>query len=159
MKISGVGLRLTVFCGLLAGSSAAMAVGCEGGVIQDRIVESIEINGESCLIIGNRIQGPVTADGSAAIVLIENDIGGRVEIQNSAFVGVANNSLYRGTLVVRFDGLVSVRDNRVRSGSIRVNSNEDANVNRNSAELNIICRNNGKLDSFFNNADANENCR
>ena len=96
--------------------------------------------------------------GSPALVMVENDLGGRLRIQNSDFVAIVNNRVSSGSLIVRSSGLLQVTDNRVKSRSIRVSRNWEAVVNRNDAGLNIQCEGNGKLDSFLNHADGNDNC-
>jgi len=53
---------------------------------------------------------------------------------------------------------VAVKDNDVKDGSIRVNGNDSANVNRNDTARDIVCLNNGDLDAFLNHADGEDEC-
>lgn len=53
---------------------------------------------------------------------------------------------------------MAVKDNDVKDGSIRVNGNDSANVNRNDAARDIVCLNNGDLDAFLNHADGEDEC-
>ena len=144
---------------LFAGASAAvMAVDCAGGVIQDTIVESIEINGEPCLIVGVRVRNGVRVDNSPALMMVENDVGDGVLVTNSAFVGIVNTRISNLSLIVLASGQVAIKDNDVKDGSIRVNGNVSANVNRNDAERDIVCLNNGDLDAFLNHASGEDEC-
>jgi hypothetical protein len=144
---------------LLLTSSAAMAVDCEGGVIRDTIVNNVVINGQSCFIIGVRVLGAVEVINSPAIVMIENDVGGRLRIRNSGLVGIVNTRVTKGSVVVLESDLVAVKDNDVRDGGMRINRNISAVVNRNDAQLSIRCINNADLDASFNHSDqGSDNC-
>ncbi len=149
----------TAACLFMAAASTAMAIGCPDGIIQDRVVNDIEINGESCLIIATTVRGSVTAYSSAAIILMENDISGRIRVESSAFVSVINNRVFNGNINVNNNAEVQVIDNDTLSGSILVYGNDKADVNRNDAGLNIKCSNNRRLDSFLNHADGDDDCK
>lgn len=143
--------------GLLAGASGtATAVDCSGGVIQDTIVESVEVSGRPCVIIGTRIIGGVRVDSSPAILMVENDVGDGILVRDSGTVAVVNNRVTNLSLVVNTSDLVAVKDNRVKAGSIRVNLNVEAVVTRNDAQRDIVCRENTTLDAFLNHADDGE---
>ncbi len=146
---------------LLLTSSAAMAVEfCEDGIIRDTIVDSIEINGQPCFIIGVRVLGRVEVIDSPSLVMIENDVGGRLRVSNSGSVGIVNTRVTNGNFIVRTSDLVAIKDNDVRDGAMRINRNIRATVTRNDAELNIDCFNNTDLDATFNHADKGDNnCR
>ena len=146
---------------LLLTSSAAMAVDfCEDGIIRDTIVDSIEINGQPCFIIGVRVLGRVEVINSPSLVMIENDVGGRLRVSNSGSVGIVNTRVTNGNFIVRTSDLVAIKDNDVRDGAMRINRNIRATVTRNDADLNINCFNNTDLDATFNHADKGDNnCR
>ena len=144
---------------LLLISSAAMAIDCEGGVILDTTVDSIEISGQPCIIIDVRVLNRVEVINSPSFMMIESNVGSRLRVRNSGLVGIVNTRVTNGNLVVRTSDLVAVKDNDVKDGSIRINGNIEATVNRNDAQLNIECINNTDLDSAFNHADLGEvNC-
>ena len=146
---------------LLLTSSAAMAVEfCEDGIIRDTIVDSIVINGQPCFIIGVRVLGRVEVIDSPSLVMIENDVGGRLRVSNSGSVGIVNTRVTNGNFIVRTSDLVAIKDNDVKDGAMRINRNIRATVTRNDAELNIDCLNNTDLDATFNHADEGQNnCR
>ena len=91
------------------------------------------------------------------VVMVENDVGGRVRVRNSGIVGIVNTRITNNSLIVRASDVVVVKDNNVKEGSIRIIGNINATVTRNDAERNIVCRDNGELTSLFNDADDGEN--
>ncbi len=159
MKFKNLIAKSAIAYLLLLTSSAAMAVGCEGGIIRDTIVDSVVINGQPCFIIGVRVLGRVEVINSPSFVMIENDVGGRLRVRNSGLVGIVDTRVTNGNFVVLTSDLVAVKDNNVRDGSMRINRNINATVTRNDAQLNMVCINNTVLDASFNHADrGEENC-
>ena len=158
MKSLKLIVSVAAACLLLGASNAAMAVDCPNGSITDAIVDEIVINGQPCFIIGVRVRGTVNIANSPAIVMIENDVGFGIRVENSAFVGVVNNRLSGGSLDVRSSGQVEIVDNDVKKGSLRAIGNSNAQITRNDVGLNLVCANNTKQDAFFNHADGSDNC-
>jgi hypothetical protein len=140
-------------------TDAATAVDCAGGSIKSEAVDEIIIDGQSCLIIGVTVERSVRVRNSAAIIMVENDVGHGIEVTDSAFVGIVNNRIISGDLEVIENVQVQVLDNRLLDGDIRVVGNDDADVNRNEASGDIFCDDNRQLDSFLNHADGKEECR
>jgi len=89
--------------------------------------------------------------------MIESDVGSRLRVQNSGLVGIVNTRVTNGNFIVLTSDLVAVKDNNVRDGSMRINNNINATVNRNDAQINMVCRNNTDLDGSFNHADRGRN--
>lgn len=65
MKFLKLLLHTTIACLFATASGAAMAVGCPGGIIQDRTVDNIELSGESCIVLTSTVWVSINADGSA----------------------------------------------------------------------------------------------
>lgn len=158
MKFQKLFVSVVTACLMLGASNAAMALGCLTGVIQDTIVDEIVIDGGSCLIIGVSVRGNIDVSNGDAVVMVENDVDGRIRVVNTGFVGVVGNRVANGNINVRESGQVQVLDNDTKIGSILVNQNSEADVNRNDANFNIRCRGNGRLDSFANSAGGLDNC-
>ena len=159
MKLNKLLVNAAAACLLAGASGVAMAASCASGFIVDRTVDSIEINGQSCFIIGVRVRGDVIVENSPSLSMVEIDVGGRIRVQNTDFVAIVNTRVTGGSLKVTESGLVAVKDNDVKAGSININTNVGAVVSRNDSERNINCLNNGELDSRFNHAKGDDNCK
>jgi hypothetical protein len=144
---------------LVGASGAAMAVDCASGSIVNTTVDEISVTGQGCLIWQVIVEGPVEINNGAVVVMIDNRVSGRVRVQNSQTVLLSRNTVYNSNLVIKTNTSAALLANVVVGGSIRVIDNTQAEVRENVASKNILCANNGKLDSFFNNAGGEEECR
>jgi hypothetical protein len=156
MKSLKLFVSVATVCLLVGASGTAMAVDCADGAIEDQDVDEIIVDGRSCFINNVNVAGNVVVTNSEDLIMIRNDVGGRIRViggRNATLVGNEARNI-----VVSRNVRATLALNRARR-TIRVNGNVlKAIVKRNAAVVAIICRNNGRLDSFENEA-ADVECR
>jgi hypothetical protein len=153
---------------LLVGASggAAMAEGCGDGVLENETFEgNLVITDElSCSIIGSTIEGNLRVRDTFNVLLLNNKVGGSIRVirtEGEEGLGVANvlaNTVFSGNLVVNEYATANVIENETLAGTIRVNGNTEAIVQKNIAAQNLICRGNTTLSSFINFAGDTLSC-
>ena len=138
---------------------------CLGGLIQEQTVDGdLIVAGGECTIISSTIEGDVHIRDSDYVLLVNNEISGRVQITRSdgnEGAGVAHviaNTVVGGNFTVRDYDEVNVIDNHTLMGSIRVNGNRKALVQKNIAAYNLFCKENENLSSFVNFAREQLRC-
>ena len=151
-------VSVATMCLLVGVSSTAMAVNCLGGTIENQDVAEIIVDGRSCYINNVNVAGNVVVTNSEDLIMVRNNVGGDIRIlggRNATLV--ANTTTVEGNIVVsRNETAILVLN--VAAQTIRVINNDKATVKRNVAALLILCRRNGRLDAFENEA-ADVECR
>ena len=148
-------VSVATVCLLVGASSAAMAVGCPTGSIEDITVGEITINGQNCLIHNVTVTGDVNITNSEEVTIVNGTVGGGVRLigsRNATMVGVT----VTGNIVARNNERANLAVNV--ASSIGVIRNQKAVVKRNVAAIVILCRGNNRLDAFENEA-AEVQCR
>ena len=151
-------VSVATVCLLVGASGTAMAVDCEGGTIENTDVPEIIVDGRSCYINNVNVAGNVVATNSEDLIMVRNNVGGDIRV-----LGGRNATLVANTTTVESDIVVSRNETailvlNVAAQTIRVINNDKATVKRNGAGLAIVCRRNGRLDAFENEA-ASVECR
>ena len=149
MKSLKLLVSVATVCLLVGVSGTAMAVDCDSGVIENTTVDNITINGKSCLIKDVVVEGDLTSIYGEEVAVIDGSVGGRVQLvggRDATMVGVT----VTGNILVRNNERALVALNIARN--IRIINNGRAVVKRNGAAIAIVCRGNGRLDSFENEA-------
>ncbi len=159
MKTLKLFVSVATMCLLVGVSSTAMAVGCPGGTIENQTVaEDIIIDGQSCVINEVLVQGNVLVTNSEDLVMVKNTVEGNIRVFGGRNATLVANTTKVGNIVVSGNETANVALN-VAARTIRVNGNaQKATVKRNGAGVAIVCRNNGRLDAFENEAPDVE-CR
>ena len=151
-------VSVATVCLLVGASGTAMAVDCEGGTIENTDVPEITIDGRSCFINEVIVQGNVLVTNSEDLIMIKNDVQGDIRVFGGRNATLVANTTKVGNIVVSRNEDATLALN-VAAQTIRVNGNvRKATVKRNGAGLLILCRNNGRLDAFENEA-ADVECR
>ena len=138
MNIARIMCRVAAACTLLAASGAAFAVDCSDGIIQDENVREIIINGQSCLIVDVDVRGSIIAENSAVIVIVDSHVDDRIIVRNSIFVTVKDNRVQKGGIRIVDNDQVVVIDNNTET-DLKVNRNTSATVARNESDDDIVC--------------------
>ena len=158
-------------CILGASGGAAMAEGCGDGVLENETFEGnlVVKNELSCSIISSTINGNLRIEDTANVLLLNNKVGGNLRVtrtEGRLGIGVANviaNTVFgakesAADLVVLDYGTANVIENETLTGTIRVNGNINAVVQKNIAAQDLICKENTSLSAFINFAALKENC-
>jgi DNA/RNA endonuclease YhcR with UshA esterase domain len=163
MKSQKLIVIAAIVCLLVGASGAAMAQEtCAEGILEGteefplEVAGDIIIDGRSCFIHNVIVKGNVIATNSEQLTMIDNLVEGDVRVIGGRNAIIILNTVRN--LVVRHNEMAAVAIN-VAARTIRVNGTiYKATVKRNGAAVAIVCRNNGRLDAFENEAPANE-CR
>ena len=145
-------------------SSGAAIASCGDGVLYNETFDgNLRINSDdyNCSIIGSTIAGNLTVTNVNNLLLLNNKVGGEIQIDGNANTGTANviaNTVMTGVLKVVDMEVVNVIENETLSGPIRVNNNISALVQKNISADNLSCKGNTALTSFFNFAVGSVNC-
>ena len=141
----------------IAPITAAVAAGCEGGLLQNETVDgNLRITDDSCSVIGSTIKGDLIVLNADHVLLLNNKVGGVIRVDGNAGFGTANvvaNTVFGGRLVVRDHQNANVIENETLNaerGNIRVINNVKALVQKNIAARNLNCRGNTDIDEFVN---------
>jgi hypothetical protein len=135
-----------------------MAVDCAGGIIENQDVTEIIVDGRNCFINDVNVTGSVIVTNSEDLIMTRTNVGGDIRIIGGRNATLVANTTSGGNIVVsRNETAILVLN--VAAQTIRVNGNiRKATVKRNFAGPLILCRNNGRLDAFENEA-ADVECR
>jgi hypothetical protein len=145
-------------CLLVGASGTAMAVNCLGGTIENQDVADITVDGRSCYINNVNVAGNVVVTNSEDLIMVRNNVVGSIRVIGGRNATLVANTTSEGSIVVSRNETATVVLN-IAAQTIRVNGNvRKATVKRNGAGVAIICRNNGRLDAFENEAGDVE-CR
>ena len=159
MKSLKLFVSVATVCLLVAASGTAMAVDCAGGVIANQEVDQITVDGENCIISNVTVTGDIEVTNSDELVMVSNNVVGNIRVLRGGDVTLAANTTTAGNIVVRRNSKATVVLNDALAGSIVVAGTiNKAEVNRNFALFTILCRRNGRLDAFENEAGDVE-CR
>jgi len=93
-------VSIATVCLLVGASSAAMAVGCPTGAIEDITVAEIIIDGKSCFIHDVIVQGNIIVTNTEEVTIVDSEVSGSVQLlssRNATMVGtrVTGNILAR----------------------------------------------------------------
>jgi hypothetical protein len=134
-----------------------MAVGCLGGTIENTSVDEIIVDGRSCYINNVNVTGNIVVTNSEELIMVRNNVVGNIRVLGGRDATLVANTSESNIVVSRNEKALLVLN--VAAQTIRVNGNvRKATVKRNGAGLLILCRNNGRLDAFENEAPDVE-CR
>jgi len=167
MKLQKLLMSTVAGCCLLGVSGGvAMAEGCGDGVLEGETFDgSLVVTDErSCSIISSTVRGSIIVRDSDNVLLLNNKVGDEIRVVRSDGLegdGVANviaNTVFGGNLVVVEYEIANVIENETLSGTIGVNGNTQALVQKNIAATNLICAENTVLSSFLNVAGATLVC-
>ena len=159
MKPLKLFVSVATMCLLVAASGTAMAVDCAGGVIANQEVDQITVDGEDCIISNVTVTGDIEVNNSDTLVMVSNNVVGNIRVLRGGDVTLVANTTTAGNIVVRRNARANVVLNTALAGSIVVAGTiNKAEVNRNFALFTILCRRNGRLDAFENEAGDLE-CR
>ena len=159
MKSLKLFVSVATMCLLVAASGTAMAVDCADGIIANQEVEQITVDGEDCIISNVTVTGDIEVTNSDELVMVSNNVVGNIRVLRGGDVTLAANTTTAGNIVVRRNSKATVVLNDALAGSIVVAGTiNKAEVNRNFALFTILCRRNGRLDAFENEAGDVE-CR
>ena len=114
------------------------------------------------IIIGSTIQGDLRVINLPYVLLLNNKVGGEIQVDGNAGNGIANviaNTVLGEYLTVRDHEIAYVIENETLTGTIRVNHNVKAFVQKNIAANDISCWSNTTLNSFLNLAGGNLFCK
>ncbi len=181
MKFRMLFLSAVTACLLLASASGtAMARNdCLGGSIAGGKFSEIVINEfVSCKVVGVYVTGNVRVRDAENFTMISSLVEGNILVTNTKFASLIGNKVETGNIVARgnlesavwrnavIGGSIRVNDescgqqqvvtvlqNLISTGNLRVNCNEKADVKENKVtDGDITCRNNDRLDSKDNDA-------
>jgi hypothetical protein len=145
---------------LLAGASgAAVAVDCAGGVIAYKSVPEIVSTGQPCVVHEVVVSGQITFTNSPELTIVSVDAGGPLTIKGT--VGSATVLLVdvlKGNMAITGNKAAVVGGNILQAGSLFVNDNIAAVVQRNAVNGNLQCTGNTELDSLGNRATGTVDC-
>jgi hypothetical protein len=159
MKSLKLFVSVATMCLLVGASGTAMAIDCVGGVIANQEVDQITVDGEDCIISNVTVTGDIEVTNSDELVMVSNNVVGNIRVLRGGDVTLVANTTTAGNIVVRRNAKANVVLNNALAGSIVVAGTiNKAEVNRNIAVFTILCRNNGRLDAFENEAEDLE-CR
>ena len=152
-----------VLFGVSGGAAMAELNCCGDGVLRNETFDgTLRVTGdEPCVIISSTIQGDIRVINLPYVLLLNNNVGGNIEVDGNAGNGVANviaNTVLGEGLFVRDQEIAYVIENESLTGDINVNRNIKAFVQKNIAAQDIICRSNTDLSSFLNLAGGSLNC-
>ena len=147
------------------GVSAQTSSPCMGGLIQEKTLDGdLVVAGGECVVISSTIEGDVRIVDSDYVVMLNNEIGGKVRIERSdgnegsGTAHVIANTVKGGNFSVSDHAVANVIDNQTRIGSIRVYRNTEALVQKNVAAYNLVCKDNSQLRTFVNFARETLSC-
>jgi hypothetical protein len=159
MKSLKLFVSVATMCLLVAASGTAMAVDCADGIIANQEVEQITVDGEDCIISNVTVTGDIEVTNSEELVMVSNNVVGNIRVLRGGNVTLVANTTSAGNIVVRRNERATVVLNNALEGSIAVAGTiKKATVKRNFATFTIVCRRNGRLDAFENEAGDLE-CR
>ena len=159
MKSLKLFVSVATMCLLVGASGTAMAIDCVGGVIANQEVDQITVDGEDCIISNVTVTGDIEVTNSDVLVMVSNNVVGNIRVLRGGDVTIVANTTTAGNIVVRRNSKATVVLNDALAGSIVVAGTiNKAEVNRNFALFTILCRRNGRLDAFENEAGDVE-CR
>jgi len=160
MKTQKLLVIVTISCVLLGVSGGAvMATGCGDGLIQNETFDgNLVIIGDSCTIISSTIAGDILVRNSNYVLILNNKVGGDVEISDGGVANVIANTVFNGDLIVRDNDVANVIENESLADDIHVISNTTALVQKNIAFDDIICSENTVLSAFVNFAGDRMTC-
>jgi len=159
MKSLKLFVSVATVCLLVGASGTSMAVDCAGGVIANQEVDQITVVGENCIISNVTVTGDIEVTNSDELVMVSNNVVGNIRVLRGGDVTLVANTTTAGNIVVRRNARAKVELNNALAGSIVVAGTiNKATVNRNFAVVTILCRRNGRLDAFENEAGDLE-CR
>ena len=163
MKSLKLFVSVATVCLLVGASGTAMAVNCADGIIESTEEEPLEVDeiivdGRSCYINNVNVLGNVIVTNSEDLIMVRTNVVGNIRVLGGRNATLVANTTSEGSIVVnRNESAILVLN--VAARTIRVNRNvKKATVKRNGAGLAIICRGNGRLDAFENEA-ADVECR
>ena len=160
MKSLKLFVSVATMCLLVAASGTAMAVDCAGGVIANQVVDQITVDGEDCIISNVTVTEDIEVTNSDTLVMVSNNVVGNIRVLRGGDVTLVANTTTAGNIVVRRNARANVVLNNALAGSIVVAGTiNKAEVNRNFALFTILCRRNGRLDAFENEAEGDLECR
>ena len=136
-------------CLLVGASSAAMAVGCLTGSIEDVTVDEIIIDGRSCFIHDVIVQGNIDVRNTEEITIVDSEVGGSVLLRSNRFASMLGTNV-TGNILTRRNERVQLALNIAQG--IWVGANRKAVIKRNVGRIAIVCQNNDRLDAFENEA-------
>ena len=182
MKSQKLIVIAAIVCLLVGVSSAAMAGNdCPEGSIAGGTFDEIVITDfVDCSVVGVHVTGRILVKGAnhftmmgslvdgnvrvintVSAVLVDNQVEGNLVTRSNTFSAVLRNVVINGGSIRVNDTLngcaqiskVSVLQNLVSGGKLRVNCNEEADVKDNKVTNgDITCRDNDRLDSKDNDA-------
>jgi DUF4097 and DUF4098 domain-containing protein YvlB len=172
MTFQKLAVSAATVCLLLGAPGVAMAQEeepvidtCDEGQIIYKAVDEIVVDGRSCFINEVLVKGDVTATGGSTVTLISNRVGGSIDVSGATRAFLVANQTFNGDIRVEGNGsarvignLVNVGEATAAGGSLFVNDNDKARVNRNLVDGNIECVGNRVLESTFNLAGGTEIC-
>jgi hypothetical protein len=159
MKSQKLIVIAAIVCLLVGASGTAMAVDCAGGIIANQEVDQITVDGEDCIISNVTVTGDIEVANSEELVMVSNNVVGNIRVLTGGKVTLVANTTSEGNIVVRRNEKAIVELNEALVGSIVVAGTiNKATVRRNVALVTIVCRRNGRLDAFENEAGDVE-CR
>jgi hypothetical protein len=166
MKTQKLFLIAAISCMLLGVSAgAAMAEGCGDGVLQgEYFTGNLKITGDHCTIISSTIAGNLRVINLDNVVLLNNTVGGKIEVDGNAGNGTANviaNTVFGGPIIIKDMEIANVIENETlntEEGDIFVNSNVSAVVQKNISSRNLFCLENTDVNAFLNAAAQNLSC-
>ena len=129
---------------LLGMSGAAIAANCAGGVINNRTVDNIIVEGTSCYVSETIVRGRVIVQNSPSFAMINNRVLGRVVIRGPGNVLLKDNELFDDALSVNAAGIVWVFNNSIQGDPERSNillqrSTDEVQVYNNRVDGNLLC--------------------
>lgn len=180
MKTQKLIVIAAIVCLLVGASGAAMARNdCPDGSLSGATFEEIVINEfASCSIVGVVVNGDVLVTNADQFTMLGSLVRGKIRVTNTVSAALVGNQVDGDNLVTRGNTLstvvrnyvlngsirviddtceqqqeVSVLQNLVGDGNLRVNCNETADVKENKVTNgDITCRENDRLDSTDNDA-------
>ena len=156
-KLLIIGAIVCMLLGVSGG--AAMATGCGDGLIQDETFDgSLIIDGEPCAIISSAIQGDVIVTNSPHVLLLNNKIGGNLQVKDAGVANVIANTVFSGEIDVTESDTANVIENETLIGHIRVTFNQNALVQKNISKDGLFCVENTVLSEFLNIAGGTDLC-
>ena len=162
MKSLKLFVSVATMCLLVGASGTAMAIDCVGGVIANQEVDQITVDGENCIISNVTVTGDIEVTNSDELVMVSNNVVGNIRVLRGGDVTIVANTTTAGNIVVRRNARANVVFNNALAGSISIvvaGTINKAEVNRNFALFTILCRRNGRLDAFENEAEGDLECR
>ena len=157
MKSQKLIVLASAACLLLGVSGASVAVDCVGGVIEEITVDEIIIDGQSCFVNDAVVIGDVIVTNSEDFTMVSTEVAGQVLAKGGRWATLFANRVTGGIVAVdneRASLLVYVVE-----GSMGVFRNDKADVKANGVLVNLVCKDNKRLDSARNQVGGQEDCR